>query len=122
MLLYEEHLKELSRDLRKDMTEAEKLLWSKLRRKQVLGVQFYRQKPIDKFIVDFYAGKIRLVIEVDGSHHYDLEQKSIDAERTAILESLGCKVIRFSNREVLVETDSVLTSIYEVVQGLISEQ
>lgn len=122
MLLYEEHLKQIARDLRKNMTEAEKLLWSKLRRKQVLGVQFYRQKPIDRFIVDFYAGKIALVIEVDGSHHFKLEQKSVDAERTAALEGLGCKVIRFSNREVLLETDSVLNSIHEVVQDLISKK
>ncbi len=67
MLKYDTNLKQLARKLRTDMTDAERLLWSRLRGKQVLGVQFYRQKPIGPYIVDFHAPASRLVIEVDGS-------------------------------------------------------
>ena len=69
MLRYNPALKERARQLRKQMTAAENELWSRLRLKQVLGVQFYRQKPIGDYIVDFYAPKAKLVLEVDGSQH-----------------------------------------------------
>jgi very-short-patch-repair endonuclease len=68
LLRYDPDLKPLARSLRAAMTNTEQTLWSRVRRKQVLGVQFYRQKPIGKYIVDFYAPRARLVIEVDGSH------------------------------------------------------
>ena len=67
MLRYKRHLKGKARELRKNMTDSERVLWSRLRGKQLLGVQFYRQKPIGEFIVDFYAPKTKLVVEVDGS-------------------------------------------------------
>jgi very-short-patch-repair endonuclease len=73
MLRYDNHLKDTSRLLRKNMTDSERLLWSRLRRKQIAGMQFYRQKPIGKYIVDFYAPKAKLVIEVDGSQHMESE-------------------------------------------------
>lgn len=66
MLPYSKNLKEPSRTLRKEMTDAEQALWSRLRGKQILGVQFYRQKPIGPYIVDFYAPAAKLIIEVDG--------------------------------------------------------
>jgi very-short-patch-repair endonuclease len=68
LLRYDPDLKPLAHSLRAAMTNTEQTLWSRVRRKQVLGVQFYRQKPIGKYIVDFYAPRARLVIEVDGSH------------------------------------------------------
>ena len=66
---YKPTLKPLARNLRGNMTDAEQRLWSKLRRKQILGVQFYRQKPLANYIVDFYCAAANLVIELDGSQH-----------------------------------------------------
>jgi len=67
---YNKNLKKASRNLRRNMTDAEQLLWHRIRRKQVLGLQFYRQKPILNFIVDFYCPAVNLVIECDGGQHY----------------------------------------------------
>jgi very-short-patch-repair endonuclease len=69
MLKYNPRLKAKARGLRSALTDAEQRLWNRLRRKQILGVQFYRQKPIGNYIVDFYAPAARLVIEVDGAQH-----------------------------------------------------
>jgi very-short-patch-repair endonuclease len=69
MLRYSANLKKFARELRKNQTESERLLWSHLRGKQLLGVQFYRQKPIGNYIVDFFAPSAKLIIEVDGSQH-----------------------------------------------------
>jgi very-short-patch-repair endonuclease len=69
MLPYSANLKSHARELRKRQTDSESLLWSHLRGKQLLGVQFYRQKPIGQYIVDFFAPSIKLIIEVDGSQH-----------------------------------------------------
>ncbi len=70
MLNYRPHLKPFARTLRTNMTDAEQKLWYHLRRKQIQGVQFYRQRPIDKYIVDFCAPSVKLIIEVDGSQHF----------------------------------------------------
>ena len=67
MLPYNTNLKQASQKLRREMTDAERRLWSRLRAKQILGVQFYRQKPVGNYIVDFYAPAANLVVEVDGS-------------------------------------------------------
>ncbi len=69
MLNYKANLKNKARQLRKSQTDSEKALWSRLRNKQLLGIQFYRQKPIGEHIVDFFAPKAKLVVEVDGSQH-----------------------------------------------------
>ncbi len=115
------NLKEQARINRKNMTNAEKALWSILRRKQLHGVQFYRQLPLDRFIVDFAAPHIGLIVEVDGSQHFEEENRIKDDERTAILETLGYKVIRFNNREVLTQLDNVAESIYETIGELLKE-
>lgn len=94
------------------MTDAEHKLWFNLRRKQLDGVPCYRQKPIGPYIVDFYLPEIRLVIEVDGSQHATAAGTAVDRVRTAYLQSLGLKVIRFDNRQVLMETDAVLEVIW----------
>ncbi|MCA9839591.1 MAG: DUF559 domain-containing protein [Trueperaceae bacterium] len=119
---YQPVLKESARVLRKTMTDAELALWQRLRRKQVLGVQFYRQRPIERFIADFYAHKVKLVIEVDGSQHYEEHGKARDAERTQYLEGLGIEVIRFSNLEVLKELDVVIARIYALVEERLESQ
>jgi very-short-patch-repair endonuclease len=99
------------------MTDSEQELWSRLRLKQVLGVQFYRQKPIGDYIVDFYAPKARLVVEVDGSQHLEAGHAERDAQRDAYLASLGFRVLRFSNLQVLQELETVVAVIFQVVSG-----
>ncbi len=115
METYRQSLKKPSRHLRSNMTDAELHLWQRLRRKQLHGVQFNRQKPILNFIVDFYCAKARLVVELDGSQHFEQEHKKKDKVRDDALAALGLYVLRFDNRQVLTETDSVVNVIYEVV-------
>jgi very-short-patch-repair endonuclease len=92
------------------------MLWSRLRGKQVLGLQFYRQKPLGKYIVDFFVPKARLVVEVDGSQHAEERHAHRDKMRDDYLNSLGIKVLRFNSREVLANTDSVVDLIYKIVR------
>ena len=115
MLQYNHNLKHKACRLRKNMTDTERLLWSRLRRKQILDVQFYRQKPIGNNIVDFYAPKAKLVVEVDGSQH--LEEKHIeeDKRRDAYLTGQGLCVLRFNNLQIFQELDSVMEVIYKAV-------
>jgi len=102
------YLKPLAREMRKEPTEAEDVLWQHLRGKQ-LGVRFRRQHAIDRFIVDFYARDPRLIIEVDGSIHET--QEEYDSMRQAFLESLGYRVLRFTNEQVLQDIQGVLAVI-----------
>ena len=111
-LAYEGKLKDFSRELRTHMTDTEKILWLKLRRKQLKGYQFYRQKIIGNYIVDFYCPEARLIIEVDGGQHYGPEEMAKDRVRDKYLQDQGLEVLRFSDREVLVEHESVLEKIY----------
>jgi very-short-patch-repair endonuclease len=113
MLNYNKDLKDLARELRKNMTDAEKLLWSKVSRKQFGGCQFYRQATISNFIVDFYCPAAKLVIEIDGGQHYYGDQLQDDDVRDHHLASLGLIVLRYSNLEVLQNIDLVLEHIYE---------
>jgi len=115
MMEYQRGLKSNSRKLRASMTDAERLLWKHIRRKQVRGVTFNRQKPIKNFIVDFYSAKAKLVIEIDGSQHFEKTHLEQDVDRDNELLSLGLSVIRFDNRQVLLETDAVLFEIGRVV-------
>lgn len=112
MILQNQDLKFLARDLRKNMTDAERLVWSKVRRKQVNGHQFYRQKVIENYIVDFYCPKAKLVIEIDGGHHYSDKAVEKDKLRDKNLESLGIRVLRFSNLDVLKNIEGVMEHIY----------
>ncbi len=82
------------------MTDAEKLLWSKIRNKQINELQFYRQKPIGSYIVDFFCPKAKLVVEVDGGQHYEEKGEMEDKIRGAYLNKLGLKVLRFQNVDV----------------------
>jgi very-short-patch-repair endonuclease len=116
MLEYNLNLKEPSRALRKSMTDAERLLWSHLRGKQLLGVQFYRQKPIGHFIVDFYAPAAKLVIEVDGSQHSEPEHRQKDMARDQYLAQEGLMIMRFDNMQVLKETEAVLEEVFVAMQ------
>jgi very-short-patch-repair endonuclease len=95
--------------MRCEPTPAEKLLWEKLRHKQLLGFKFRRQQTIDRFIVDFYCNEAQLVVEVDGEiHDYTQEE---DVIRQEFLESLGLQVVRFRNEDVLKRMEGVLQDI-----------
>ncbi|NEX20429.1 endonuclease domain-containing protein [Thiorhodococcus mannitoliphagus] len=109
---YNNALKPFARHLRSNMTDAEQVLWQRLRRKQIHGLQFYRQKPLLDFIVDFFCPKAALVIEIDGSQHLESQHKAKDARRDQGLAQLGLRVLRFDSRQVLRETDAVVEVIY----------
>jgi len=108
---YNSCLKNKSRDLRKDMTETEVRLWNRLRRKQINGLQFYRQKPLGPYIADFYCPAKDLVIEVDGGQHDEKNAKRYDKNRTEYLESLGLKVLRSWDNEVNNNLSGVIQEI-----------
>jgi very-short-patch-repair endonuclease len=93
------------------MTDAENMLWLKLRRKQLKGHQFYRQKIIGKYIVDFYCPKANLVIELDGGQHYCEAGKAKDRTRDDVLREMGIKVLRFSDRDVYENIGGVMEGI-----------
>ncbi len=118
MLPYNAKLKERARELRDNMTNAERFLWAQIRAKQVKDCWFYRQKPIGIYIADFYCPKARLVIEVDGGHHFSDETIKYDRERDAYINSLGLTVLRFTNDEVLRNIEGVV----EVIENKIIEQ
>jgi very-short-patch-repair endonuclease len=111
VVLYNQNLKQISRVLRKNSTDAERRLWSKLRLKNLDGFQFYRQRIIVNYIVDFYCPRAKLVIEVDGGKHYYGKTRNDDIERDEYLCSIGLKVLRFSDRDVLTNMDGVLENI-----------
>ena len=111
MLVYDRNLKQVARCLLKEMTHGERMLWSRLRKKQLQSTQFYRQKPIGTYIVDFYAPKAKLVVEVDGSQHLSLDHGQNDAERDAYLAGARLRVLRFSNVQVSQELDAVVDVI-----------
>ncbi len=115
MLPYNRTLKPFSRKLRSCMTDAEQILWLRLRRKQILGVQFYRQKPIGGYIADFYSAAAMLVIELDGSQHLLPEYQAQDKERDRAMKAMGLLVIRFDNRQVIFEIERVVGKIFTVV-------
>lgn len=94
------------------MTDAERFLWSKIRRKQISGYQFYRQKNIGDYIVDFYCPAAKLIIELDGGQHYTQEGSERDEKRVGFLRSLGFRVLRFADNMVFADIKSVLEAIY----------
>ena len=108
-LPYNPALVSRAKELRKNMTPAEKKLWYGYLRNFKFRV--LRQRPIDHFIIDFYCPSLKLVIEVDGDSHFTAEGKKYDQERTQQLESYGLKVIRFTNQQVLQEFQSVCEAI-----------
>jgi very-short-patch-repair endonuclease len=98
------------------MTDAEHILWSKIKGKQLSGVQFYRQKPIGEYIVDFYSSSIRIVIELDGGQHFEPENIEKDRLRDDYLKSKGLRVLRFDNHEVIKNLSGVLDVIYKEIE------
>jgi very-short-patch-repair endonuclease len=123
---YGAYLKQNARELRKNMTYAERKLWGKLRRRQLNSLQFVRQKPLGPYIVDFYCPVVRLVItgkmpdisdapsaiEIDGGQHYFDEGIAKDAQRDRyLIEKLKLNVLRFTNTDILKNIDGVMFKI-----------
>ena len=106
-----------ARQLRKDQTEAEKFLWDILRARKFHGFKFRRQHPVSKiYILDFYCFEKKLAIELDGEYHQEELQKQMDEERTFVLMHLGIRVLRFTNTEILNETNEVLNKILNALK------
>ena len=107
---------ENARSLRDNLTLAESILWSYLRKKS-LGYKFRRQHPISIYIADFYCHALKLIIEVDGGIHTDLDVQRCDLERQKYLESEGISFLRFTNEDVKMRTEQVIAKIEEFIQA-----
>ena len=112
---YLEELRTLARNNRKKLTRTEARLWYEYLSKRPLGLKFLRQKPIGRFIVDFYCSEILLVIEIDGSSHND--RKSYDEERDHEIIKLGIKTIRYTDKQVLNDLKTVIKEIEVVLKA-----
>ena len=112
------HLKKNAQLLRKNMTPQEKHLWYDFLRSH--APQFYRQKTVLRYILDFYCPKVRLAVELDGSQHYEEGQKQYDEKRTEKLKKLGIFVLRFTNKEVDVNFRGVCARIDVCVKELMA--
>jgi very-short-patch-repair endonuclease len=111
MIVYRKKLQPLASKLRAGMTDAELRLWDRLRMRQLLGFQFYRQRIIGNHIVDFYCPIAKLVIEVDGAHHAEPKMIEDDKKRDDYLKKQGLAVLRFTDTDVLLNTDAVAEAI-----------
>jgi very-short-patch-repair endonuclease len=103
--------KQLRRSLRKDIPMCERILWSKLRNRQVNDLKFRRQYSIGRYVVDFYCAEIKLAIELDGSSHDTDTSADYDLERQSWIESIGIRVIRFTNRDAVLNMNDILEQI-----------
>ena len=104
------------RELRRDQTDTEKLLWWQLRARQMLGMKFFRQYSIGKYILDFYCPKVRLAIELDGGQHNKDMMRLKDEERTCYIEDQDIRVIRFWNNDLTDNLTGVLEKILTEIQ------
>ena len=118
------HLKaELSkkrrRSLRNNATDTEKILWTRIRRRQINRIKFRRQHSIGPYIVDFYAPQIGLVIEIDGPSHFLPENQPYEMNRNTYLEKQITAILRFQNNEIYENLEGVLITIQEKIQEMI---
>ena len=100
-----------SRALRRDLTDAERIIWYGVRAHRLNGASFRRQTPIGPFIVDFVCHDSRLIIEIDGAQHFEAEHEKSDARRDAYLRARGYRVLRFNNHDVMTNRQGVLEAI-----------
>jgi len=111
MLIYNPNLRKFAKELREHMTDAEIRLWSRIRMRRLNNHSFFRQRIINNYIVDFYCPKAKLIIEIDGAQHFTPELALKDAKRDDYFKSRGMSVLRFTDTEVLNNTESVLNQI-----------
>jgi very-short-patch-repair endonuclease len=105
--------RDYARSLRHRQTDAERRLWARLRDRRLQGAKFARQVPIGAYVVDFCCRELKVIVELDGGQH--AVQARADAERTALLEALGYRVLRFWNNDALGNTDGVLQRIAQAL-------
>ena len=110
------------RQLRKQMPEAEALVWSKLRGKQILGYGFRRQYSVGPYVIDFYCPAIKLAVEIDGDSHFQEGAESDDKRREGFIKSFGIRFLRVTNEEVYRNMPGVLEAITRVVQEVEENQ
>ncbi len=115
-IYYNPKLKQYSRDLRNKSTPGEIMLWKEIKGRKLRGYQFMRQKPIGKYIVDFFCSKLKLVIEIDGDSH--LGKEACDRKRQKKLEALGLTFLRFEELEVRYNLDRVIEKIETRMQEI----
>lgn len=108
--------KDFRKTLRKNPTEPEKRLWQYLRKDQIHGYKFRRQFGVDKYVLDFYAPKLNLAIELDGDSHYGQTNIKYDILRTKYLEKLGIDVLRFTNLDIMQNIGGVVQEILKRVE------
>ncbi|KAA3620141.1 MAG: endonuclease domain-containing protein [Calditrichaeota bacterium] len=120
ILPYDPALKERARHLRKKSTLSEVVLWQRINGKQIHGCDFDRQKPIDKYIVDFYCKRLMLAIEIDGESHQ--EKAEYDHRRQQRLQSLGVRVVRFLDVDVKRNMEGVLWELNRVVDEMLQSE
>jgi very-short-patch-repair endonuclease len=110
-IFYHKYLKSYAVKLRNDMTPAEKMLWSKIKCKKIFELQFCRQFPVGKYILDFYCKPLKIAIEVDGPYHFTAQGLAYDANRDGVLNSYGIFVLRFTNEQVMNDLQYVINEI-----------
>ena len=108
-----ERVRVRARELRKSSPDAERAMWRALRDRQLDGYKFRRQRPIGRYFADFACIEAMLIVELDGGQHFEPEAMAADERRTTELRRLGFQVLRFTDREALVEREAVLTRILD---------
>jgi very-short-patch-repair endonuclease len=111
-----------AKQLRRRMTEPEKIVWEIIRKNAILGLKFRRQHPINSYIADFYCHKVKLVIEIDGETHNQESAKLYDENRTNVLNSFGIEVIRFKNTDIRKNISLVKKEIEKKCKDLMSDK
>lgn len=111
-------LKSTRRKLRQNQTYAEKVMWSQLRNRQLLGTKFRRQYSVDNFVIDFYAPEIKLAIELDGSIHNEPKQMEYDRTRQTHIEQINIRFIRITNEELLCNPNKAFERIESVIKEI----
>ncbi|MEH2408805.1 endonuclease domain-containing protein [Nostoc sp.] len=109
---------EKRRLLRQNITKAEKLIWDKIRDRQLENCKFRRQYSVDKFVMDFYSSEFKLAIEIDGESHFQEGAAESDKARQEFIESAGIKFIRFTNNDMYANLSGVLESIAQNIRNL----
>jgi very-short-patch-repair endonuclease len=108
-------LRDRRRELRRNQTDAEKVLWAHVRSKKFLGMKFFRQYSVGPYILDFYCPEIKLAVELDGGQHSQPENREYDNARTEYIRAHGINVMRFWNNEIMSEIDGVLAKLEAIV-------
>ena len=105
------------KQLRQNMPEAEIILWSRLKNKQISGIKFRRQYSVGKYVIDFYCAKKKLAIEIDGESHYKLNAPEHDEERQKWIEQFGIRFLRFTNDDIRKNLYGVMDAIEEAISN-----